>query len=299
MAMKSRFSVGMMVFIFPVMIHFTARAQSAFSYAIGGGLMYYNGDLSDSRLIPPMELMRGFVAADASMLLVDRLDVSLHYLHGSIEGDDALSNEKDNIARNQSFFSPIDEVKLMLRLRAWSVKSRLLVNPYIMAGGGYLWFKPKAELDGKVYELQPLGTEGQYVAGGNYPAPYKLSTASFALGLGVFVRINHNFAVRLEGAPQLTFTDYLDDTSTNYPDSTALSATPNGAMAVLFSSRRPKGFPNEGRPRGNADRDDVIVTLGLSVVYTPGSKDCKAIPRPGVLRQIFKGKKGWWGLTPN
>lgn len=281
------------------MVHTSSVQAQFFHYSVGGGLMYYNGDLSDSRPIPPLELMRGFVTADVSMLLVDRLDLSLHYLHGSIEGDDALSNESDNRVRNQSFFSPIDEVKLMLRLRAFSVKSRLIVNPYIMGGIGYLWFNPKAELDGKVYELQPLGTEGQFIEGGAYPKPYSLSTGSFALGIGVFIRLNHNFSLRLEGAPQLTFTDYLDDTSWQYPDSSALAATPNGSLAVLLASRREKGFPDGGRSRGNPNRDDVIITLGMSLVFTPGSRECKAIPRPGIIRQVFKGKKGWWGLTPN
>jgi hypothetical protein len=288
--------------VFPVLIFFCAHqssAQSFFSYAAGGGVMYYNGDLSDSRPLPPLELMRGYFGVDVSMLLVDRLDLSLHYLHGNIAGDDALSNESDNRVRNQSFFSPIDEVKLMLRLRAFSVKSRMIINPYAMAGVGYFWFNPKAELDGRIYELQPLGTEGQFIEGGNYPKPYKLSSGSFAAGLGVFIRLNHNFSLRLEGAPQLTFTDYLDDTSTRYPDSTALAATPKGPIAVQLSSRRLKGFPDEGRGRGNPGKNDVIVTLGVSLVFTPGSRDCKAIPRPGVIRQVFKGRKGWWGMTPN
>jgi hypothetical protein len=282
--------------LFPVT---RAFSQGLFNYAVGGGIMYYNGDLSDSRPLPPLELMRGYFSADISMLLVDRLDLSLHYLHGNIAGDDALSNENDNKVRNQSFFSPIDEVKLMLRLKAFSVKSRLIVNPYAMAGIGYFWFNPQAELDGKIYELQPLGTEGQFIEGGGYPAPYSLSSGSFALGLGVQIRLNHNFALRIEGAPQLTFTDYLDDTSFKYPDSTALAATPKGSVAVLFASRREKGFPDGGRFRGNPDKDDVMVTLGMSLVFTPGSRECKAIPRPGIIRQVFKGRKGWWGMTPN
>lgn len=290
--------------LFPVLIFLffppgKAQAQGMFNYAVGGGVMYYNGDLSDSRPLPPLELMRGYFSADISMLLVDRLELSLHYLHGNIAGDDVLSNEKDNKIRNQSFFSPIDEVKLMLRLKAFSVKSRLIVNPYAMAGIGYFWFKPQAELDGKVYELQPLGTEGQFIEGGGYPAPYSLSSGSLAVGLGVQIRLNHNFALRIEGAPQLTFTDYLDDTSFQYPDSTALAATPNGPLAVLFASRREKGFPDGGRSRGNPDKDDVIVTLGMSLVFTPGSRECKAIPRPGIIRKVIKGRKGWWGMTPN
>jgi len=222
-------------------------AQSDYSFSVGGGMMYYNGDLSDSKVLPPMELIRSYYTADISMLMIDRLDLSLRYLHGSVEGDDALSDEKDNLGRNQSFFSNIDEANLMVRLRLFSVRSKKIINPFGMAGLGYFWFNPKAKLNGKTYELQPLGTEGQFIKGGGYPAPYKLSSGSMALGLGVFIRLSDNFGLRIEGAPQITFTDYLDDTSSYYPDSTALAATPNGHIAVQFSSRRPKGFPFAGR----------------------------------------------------
>jgi hypothetical protein len=293
---KSSHFLLILLAVFPV---HTAWSQSDFSYSIGGGAMYYNGDLSDSRLLPPPELIKGYVGVDVNMLIIDRLDLSLRYLHGKVEGDDALSNERDNRIRNQSFFSPIDEVNLMLRVRLFSVKSKKIVNPFAMLGIGYFWFNPKAELDGKVYELQPLGTEGQFIQGGGYPAPYSRSSGSLAGGLGLFIRINDNFSLRIEGAPQITFTDYLDDVSSNYPDSASLAATPNGAIAVLLASRREKGFPPGGRSRGNPDRDDVIVTLGLSVVYTPGKGQQVQSGRPGVWRKIFKGRKGWWGITPN
>jgi len=272
-------------------------AQSDFSFAVGGGIMYYNGDLSDSKILPPSKILSPYYTADLSVLLVDRFDLSLRFLHGEISGDDALSDERDNKMRNQSFFSPIDEFNVMLRLRLFSVRSKKLINPFGMVGLGYLWFNPKDELDGKVYELQPLGTEGQFIKSGNYPAPYKLSSGSLAVGLGVFVRINDNFGVRIEGAPQITFTDYLDDTSTNYPDSLALSRTPNGHIAVQFASQRLNGYPDEGKPRGNPENDDVLVTFGVALVYTPGRNNNGSGPKPGVFKKMFKGKKGWWGIS--
>jgi hypothetical protein len=125
-----------------------------------------------------------------------------------------------------------------------------------------------------------------------------LHSASLTAGLGVFFRVNDQWSVRLEASPQLTFTDYLDDVSANYPDSTQLANTPNGTMAVLLSSRRPRGFPVGGRSRGNPERDDVIITVGLSVVYNPPAKT-NARTKPGVFHQIFRGKKGWWGQAPN
>ncbi len=274
-------------------------SQSNFAFAMGGGVMYYNGDLSDNSYIPPSEILKIYGSADVSMFLVDRVDLSLRYLRGSVSGDDALSDERDNLFRNQSFYTKIDEVNLLLRLRLFSIKKQRAFNPYGMIGMGYFWFNPQADLDGRTYDLQPLGTEGQFIEGGGYAKPYKLSSSSLTLGLGVFMRLTDQFALRLEASPQLTFTDYLDDTSTIYPDSTALAATPNGPIAVQLASRRPLGYPKKGRSRGNPERDDVIATFGISLVYTPPSKKRGHGSKPGVFNQFFEGRKGWWGMTPN
>lgn len=277
----------------------SANSQSNISIAAGGGVMFYNGDLSDAGFIPPTKLLNLYYGADISLLLVDRTDLSIRYMHGKVSGDDGLSDEKDNLARNQSFYTKIDEIAAVMRFRFFSVKDKRRFNPFGMFGLGYFWFNPMADLNGVSYELQPLGTEGQFIEGGGYEKPYKLTSSSLAFGAGVFARLNDNFALRIEAAPQLTFTDYLDDTSTIYPDSTALAATPRGDLAVLFSSKRPKGFPAKGRNRGNPDRDDVIVTVGVSLVYTPGSRKQGPHAKPGIFSQIFKGRKGWWGMTPN
>jgi hypothetical protein len=289
------------IFLFILSVSVTRSfGQSDISFALGGGIMYYNGDLSAGSYFPPTELYNAFVGADVSMLLIDRLDLSLRYMRGRVSGDDALVGETDNIRRNLSFYSKIDEVNILLRLRLFSVVDKRLVNPYAMFGLGYFWFNPMADLDGKSYELQPLGTEGQFIEGGGYPEPYSLHSASLTGGIGLFFRISNAFQVRLEASPQLTFTDYLDDLSGFYPDSTELAATPNGPIAVQLSSRKLNGqFPVKGKGRGNPERDDVIITVGLSVVYTPVKSTRQKSRPPGVFHQIFKGKKGWWGQSPH
>ncbi|MBL0341060.1 MAG: outer membrane beta-barrel protein [Bacteroidetes bacterium] len=297
----SRSIFSSLIFTILILLNFfePVKAQSNFSFAMGGGIMYYNGDLSDKSYIPPSETIKFFYGADISVMLVDRLDFSARYIKGSVAGDDALSVEKDNKSRNQSFNSKITEVSSTLRLRLFGLRSNKVINPFMMVGLGYFWFNPQAELNGITYDLQPIGTEGQYISGGGYATPYKLKSSSLTLGFGAFFRLADNFALRVEVAPQLTFTDYLDDTSTIYPDSTQLAATPHGSIAVQLSSRRPKGFPNRGRSRGNPNRDDVIITFGASLVYTPPSRNKSHGSKPGVFNQLFKGRKGWWGMTPN
>ena len=78
------------LFIFTILFNKSVIGQSDFSFSLGGGVMYYNGDLSDSKILPPSEILKPYYSLDISMLVIDRLDLSLRYLHGQVEGDDAL-----------------------------------------------------------------------------------------------------------------------------------------------------------------------------------------------------------------
>jgi len=259
--------------------------------------MFYNGDLSDSEVLPDFKLINPYITGEVSWLLLDRLDMSLGVLYGKIEAADSLAKEKDNNQRNLSFRSTFLEMNLQFRLSLLSVKNTFILNPYLLGGIGGVYFNPKAEIDGVEYELQPLGTEGQFIISGGYEDPYSRFTGTLNFGGGVNIRVNDNWSVRLEGAAHLTLTDYLDDVSTIFPDSLDLSRTPNGSIAVLFSSKRFKGFPKKGRSRGNPGNDDVVFRFGVSLVYVLPPKSNKPAHKPGIMRDAFPGKQGWWGKS--
>jgi len=280
--------------LFTVLLPFAGSSQSNFSFSAGGGAIYYNGDLHDNNfLFPHGELINSYYNFEVTALLVDRLEMGIGYLHGKIEGDDALSSNKYNRKRNLTFFSPIDEFNLTFRLKLLSVRTEEIINPYAMAGFGMLWFNPQTKLNGQTIELQPLGTEGQYIDGGNNPAPYDLNTFTLNFGLGVQFRVSKNFFLRFEGSPHFTFTDYLDDVSTNYPDSAKLAGTPNGALAVQLSSRDERGFQEERIRRGNSTKNDVYITAGASIIFTPSYERRKYDPAPGILHKSKRTRRGW------
>lgn len=286
-----------------VLSHAAAFAQrdnnANLSVGLGGGIMFYNGDLSDSDPIPDSKLINPYVAGEITWLLVDRFDMSLGFLYGKVEAADSLTNERDNQARNLSFFSKYIEMNLQFRLSLLSVKNTFPVNPFLLGGIGAFYFNPMAEYEGVEYALQPLGTEGQFIPGGEYEDPYNRIAATLNGGGGVHIRINENWRLRLEGAAHLTFTDYLDDVSTIFPDSADLARTPNGSIAVLLSSKRPKGWPKAGRSRGNPGNDDVVFRFGLSVTYIFPASTNKPKPKPGILSNPNPGRGGWWGNTKN
>jgi len=87
---------------------------------------------------------------------------------------------------------------------------------YGFAGVGIFYFNPKTEIDGHVYELQPMGTEGQ----GSVPTREKYSRIQMCIpvGIGFKYTIDRAWGVGLELGLRKTFTDYIDDVSTTYFD---------------------------------------------------------------------------------
>lgn len=258
--------------------------QGRTGYMLGAGVVYYNGDLGEKSaiMIPPAKLLNLYGKVGLSYKLSNRIEATLSYLKGSIEGADSLADEKDNKARNQSFKSPIDEISLGLEFNLNRFHFLRRANPFILAGGGIFKFNPKAYLDGAWYELQPVGTEGQYVPGGIYEAPYKLTQFDYHLGLGVAFQLADHWRLKLEFVNHFTFTDYLDDVSGPYPDSSLLAASPAGQLALLLSNRRLlQTFWPRGANRGNAKQKDSFVRLGLTLVYNPGA--------------IYQSKKSGYG----
>jgi hypothetical protein len=164
-----------------------------------------------------------------------------------------------------------------MELNAFHRYERSRLNPYIFTGASVFHFNPKAQLDGTWYDLQPLGTEGQFITGGGYEKPYKLFQVAVPVGFGIAVQLNKKLRLKADFCHRFLFTDYLDDVSTVYPDLESLSATPGGDIAVALSSRRKDGkYPNANSPRGSAKYKDAYTTFGLTLVYNPGIAHCPA-----------------------
>jgi len=252
---------------------FSVSAQSRVGFLAGIGIMRYNGDVGKLRnkIIDPPEVINLYGKIGVSYVLGGHAEATLNFMHGTVEDADSLSDNKDQLVRNQSFKSPVDELSLQLELSLIDLNRAPRVNPYLIVGAGAFRFNPKAELGGSWFELQPLGTEGQNLHESGYASPYSRTAFSFLLGGGLSFRLAPAWRLKLEAAYHLTTTDFLDDVSTAYPDSQLLAATPNGALAVQLSNRRLEPFfPPAGRSRGNPDSKDSFLHIGIVVVFNPG-----------------------------
>ncbi len=220
---------------------------------------------------------------------------------GRIYGDDkksASENEEDNIPRfqrNLNFRNNILELNgvaiFELFENGFPYRRRPDFMPYGFIGIGVFKHNPKAYFDGEgmeagYYELQPLGTEGQYVEdreSKGYPKPYRLIQLAIPVGFGARYKIDSNIDIGFEICWRKTFTDYIDDISTNYADKGDLTAA-KGRTAALLSDRSAdsgftpvltdnygyqhiSGFGLKGDQRGDISDKDWYITTGIALYY--------------------------------
>lgn len=208
--------------------------------------------------------------------------LSLNY--GSIEGSDQTIKPKggeeiNRLNRNLDFRSKIVEGTLMAEVYPTvfleedpdDVFARL--RPYGVIGLGIFHFNPQGSYNdpntGTTYwvDLQPLHTEGQGFP--EYPnrKPYKLTQMNIPIGVGIKYFLSENVNLSFEIVHRKTFTDYIDDVSTNYIDPALFYKylSPQLApIAVAMSNKAAGGYSNpnytKNSKRGNPGNMDAYFT---------------------------------------
>ncbi len=254
----------------PVVVH--AQFWEA---GVSAGASTYLGDISAplSKIAQHHPAAGAFVRGTFGGVFSARLGFEF----GSISGDDRLSNVKGHIDRNLSFTSEIQEAHVMFDINLFSFNPCKNKNfsPYITFGAAYFHFDPKTSYHGQLVRLQPLGTEGQGVAGYNR-TKYQLFQPSFPIGGGFKYAINNRLVFALELAGRKTLTDYLDDVSTTYINSSLLAATNSQTAADVayrgVKHREPDQL--DRLPRGNPAKKDWYVLTQMHLTYIFSSK-CK------------------------
>ena len=180
-------------------------------------------------------------------MITPAVSVKGSFITSYLSGDDALTSDFVRHNRNLSFRSGLWElggsVELYpftertsnrYRVRGGSGNKRPAISPYFVAGVSFAMFNPKTQLNGEWVSLQPLGTEGQGLAG--RPDKYKRYTISFPVGIGMKYLIDRNWSIGFEASVRYAMTDYLDDVSTSYYTASEIESA-NGSTAALLSDR--------------------------------------------------------------
>lgn len=189
-----------------------------------------------------------------------------HLTYGRVAGDDKLTTEFFRNYRNLNFYSDIYEFNLNFegafqqeqvghryRLRKVRGLRGYEIYTYAFAGIGVFYMDPKANYQGNVVRLQPLGTEGQgFVA---TRTKYSLVQFCVPVGIGFKYTLDRSWGVGLELGIRKTFTDYIDDVSTTYfdfanypeanPQSVALSDRSDHSRPEITAAGQQRGDPRE------------------------------------------------------
>lgn len=240
------------------------------------GTTYYLGDLNPSKQFFLSKPAGGIIYR---YVINQRWAIKMDGIYGSVAGDDAKA--KFNVERNLSFKSPLIEFSSQLELNFLPYQignDKAKFTPYIFAGIAVFSFKPEAEYEGKWYNLQPLGTEGQGTSASSLK-PYSLTKISFPFGIGFKYSLGKNVGIGVEWGIRKTTTDYLDDVSTTYADPVILSAE-HGSIAAILADRSLNDSQNTnvGKQRGNSNTKDWYSFAGAYIVFKMNakSKSCPA-----------------------
>lgn len=251
------------------------------------GVSYYFGDLNTNYRLNRPNLAGGILAR---YNFNSRLAFGMSANYGMIEAYDSDSKNPFELARNLSFESEIWDgtVQFEFNFLPYIHGSRdYFFTPYLFGGLSVFSFNPKAEyagdmieLQGQMVELRGLGTEGQFKG-----EEYYSVTAAVSYGFGFKFDINYEWSFNIQLGVRDTYTDYLDDVSTVYPDVSDLLRD-RGPVAVDMSNRSididgvdTSQLGEKGQQRGDPNNDDFYIFAGIGVLYYFGDVRCPEYSR--------------------
>ena len=198
--------------------------------------------------------------------------------------DETAINEARRL-RNLSFVTNIFEVGLMeeFNILGFDYYEGKYFSPYIFLGIAGYYFNPKTEYLGRLYELQPLGTEGQGIPG--FGPRYEKYQIAIPFGFGFKYALTEEITISLELGGRKLFTDYLDDVSGTYVTYQTLLEY-NGELSAILAHRGGEFLGTEplevptGTVRGNPDFKDWYFFSLFGVSWTIFKKDYNPYYRP-------------------
>ncbi len=273
--MKKIFIIILIVFTTTI-----SKAQWLWDYGFALGVSNYLGDIGGKEktrrdFVADMKMAktRFNVGGFARYKVHPKVSVKLALDYLRLEGDDKLSSNPARNARNLNFRN--DMFDLAVTGQIFFFEDNDLGNTYrykngfrayVFAGIGAFYSNPKT-LDGGV-KLRPLQTEGVSYSpvGVNIPA-----------GIGFYFTFHKKHRIGYELNYRTTFTDYLDDVSSEYIDPSTQSAE-SAALANRTDELsgldpvfiRNFGYDSQnqvGNKRGDKTHKDGYMTMSLSYSY--------------------------------
>ena len=258
------------------------QAQTLQLGLLGGGANY-QGELQDKYIN-----LDGISAAVGVSLFYSpqpRFNFSAEIMRGTLTGSDAVPGAR-NAARNLQFVTRLYELSVQGRFN-FVVNDEALIVPYVSGGLSGFHIDPYTPAEGGRIYLFPLGTEGQGLREHPDRKMNRNLNAALLAGGGLEIRLSEKLNLDLEVVFRKTFTDYIDDVSTTYPDAQAL-LNARGPLAVKFAYRgSATEFPT-GTQRGNPGSKDMYHVVAFRFRYTLSTNNLRPVYGRSLIR-----KRGW------
>lgn len=256
-------------------IFFTNKSKAQYiDFGISVGGATYQGDISYLNNRFSFQGARVLKSMHLGIAYNEVISTKIRYTSTFINADDASSFDNWRRERNLHFRSPIHEIAVINEIELFDIIPffrRYALKPFVSFGVAMFKFNPQAKYRGYWVDLQPLSTEGQGLPDSE-KEPYKLTQFSIPFGFGFRYNITDNLSLSYEFTPRMTFTDYLDDVSSTYPDFDLLRSQ-KGYMAMNLSYRGTR-FTDEGdlrdlvgMGRGNSSDNDWYIFNCFTLSY--------------------------------
>lgn len=185
------------------------NAQSPLEAGLFGGVVVYQGDLSENDIFE----IREFNPAFGGLLRYhfnEKWKVRGHVIYGKISGTDKNAKDPGLFDRGWSYESFIVELTFVCEYHPWGLPRednagffRKQWSPYIGVGGGFLNYNPRVKTENPQDAIL-------------FPEANRSTTAvSLPIVAGLRFDFNESYIATLEGGWRVTFNDYLDGVSNN------------------------------------------------------------------------------------
>jgi hypothetical protein len=259
---------NLLILIAFIGLGFTANAQYKENTEVGfiGGASYYLGDLNTTHFNNSLPFGGIVIRKNIDR----RFSYKAELLYLNIAADDR-DDATDTIAINRGlhFRSSVFELsgQIEFNFLPFEAGNALYTwTPFVYTGLSFFHFNPQAEnKDGLWVNLQELGTEGQ--GSNSFPErkKYPLTQLAIPLGGGLKIAINPSFNIILEYGVRKTFTDYLDDVSTTYPE--GVNSNVADISNATYEMSDPTGTHIAGDQRGDPDKKDWYSFVGITLSF--------------------------------
>lgn len=215
-----------------------APLKSKIEIGLLSGGAIFTGTISNKNLFS--NDINLYNAMQVNYTIYSNLSASLTVASFKLSNSDYTSNNNDQIARGMKFSTSMLSISPSLQYdfvdnRLYSKARR--IRPSVGIGLDIATFNPTGNYKGVEYNLQPLGTGGQFIDSAG--KPYSLMALGYFIHFKVKYQLSRFNSVGIHFAFHKSMSDYLDDVGPDpYPNALTLLANTktDGPAAVYFSN---------------------------------------------------------------